>query len=140
MSNILASIGVEQLKKLDTLNNSRIAHARYLNKNLAGLGIDVPYDEKDYKHVYQMYLISVNPKIRDKMFMYLIDNGIKATVFSDPPVHLQPYYAKKYNYKRGNLPNTELASKSNIALPMYPQMKKSDLDEIITIIKKYGEK
>jgi len=137
MSNILAAIGVEQFKKLDFMNNRRISHAVYLNKNLKELEIDIPYFEKDYRHVYQMYIISVNPKMRDKMFKYLIKNNIAATVFSDPPVHLQPYYRKKYGFKKGDLPKTEQAAKSNIVLPMFPQLAKSDLDRIILVIKKF---
>jgi perosamine synthetase len=137
MSNILAAIGVEQFKKLDFMNNRRISHAVYLNKNLKELEIDIPYFENDYRHVYQMYIISVNPKMRDKMFKYLIKNNIAATVFSDPPVHLQPYYRKKYGFKKGDLPKTEQAAKSNIVLPMFPQLAKSDLDRIILVIKKF---
>jgi len=119
------------------MNNRRISHAVYLNKNLKELEIDIPYFEKDYRHVYQMYIISVNPKMRDKMFKYLIKNNIAATVFSDPPVHLQPYYRKKYGFKKGDLPKTEQAAKSNIVLPMFPQLAKSDLDRIILVIKKF---
>jgi len=137
MSNILAAIGSEQLKKIDAMNDQRIGHALYLNENLKGLGVDVPFFEKDYKHVYQMYIINVDTKIRDKMFKYLIESGVAATVFSDPPVHLQPYYQKKYGFKKGSLPNIEKAAKSNIVLPMFPQLTKDDLDKIVATIKNF---
>lgn len=137
MSNILAAIGVEQLKKLDVMNAQRISHAEYLNKNLRDLKIDVPYSEKNYKHVYQMYIISVNPRLRNRMFKYLIKNGVAATVFSDPAVHLQPYYQRKYSFRRGDLSNAERAAESNIVLPMFPQLTKSELHHIILTIKDF---
>jgi len=138
MSNILATIGVEQMKKLDKMNNLRRRNATYLNKHLQNIkNIEIPFEAKNCKHVYQMYTIKVKDIDRDDLVLKLKESGIEASVHFDPPVHLQPFY-KKY-YKTSNLPITEKVAKSIITLPMFPQLTKKELDYIIKIIKKtYG--
>jgi perosamine synthetase len=133
MSNILATIGVEQMKKLDKMNNMRREHAEYLNKKLKNIpGIEIPVEANDCRHVYQMYTIKVNPKNRDAMVRKLKESGVEASVHFDPPVHLQPFYMKNYSCKKGDLPITEKLSQSIITLPMYPGMKKNELDCIVS--------
>lgn len=136
MSNILAAIGVEQMKKLDKMNSLRRKHAAYLNQNLKDLEqIELPKETSEAKHVYQMYTIKLKKGSRDTLVKKLKEKGIEASVHFDPPVHLQPYYQKKYNHKRGDFPITEKLSSSIITLPMFPQMTKKDLDFIIFNIK-----
>lgn len=137
MSNVLAALGVEQLKKLEMMNDQRIAHSAYLTAGLSGLDLALPLAGPTYRHVYQMYIIQVNPKFRDRMLRYLISAGIGATVFADPPVHQQFYYQDKYRMKPGSLPETERAAKSNIVLPMFCQMTRDDLDKIILTINNF---
>lgn len=138
MSNILATIGVEQMKKLNKMNALRRKHTVYLNKHLKKIeNIEIPVQAKNCKHVYQMYTIKLKKDNRDKFVSKLKQKGIEASVHFDPPVHLQPFYKK--NYKNIKLPVTERVAKSIVTLPMYPQLSKKYLDYIIINIKKiYG--
>lgn len=138
MSNVLAALGVEQLKKINRMNSLRRKHAKYLSSHLRKIkGIEVPFEENHSKHVYQMYTIKVNPKIRDALVINLRKKGIGASVHFDPPVHLQPFYKKTYGYKKGDLPVTEKLSSSIVTLPMYPGLTRKDLDFIIYEIRNY---
>src|SRR3989344_1758997 len=74
MSNLNAAIGVEQLKKLDLMNEKRREHADYYNKNIKIEEIDLPVEASRCRHVYQMYVIKVDEKIRDKLVNYLREN------------------------------------------------------------------
>lgn len=137
MSNILAAIGVEQFKKLETMNELRREHAKYLNEGLKGVKqIDLPIEMAGCKHVYQMYTIKLKTGNRDEFVLKLREAGIGASVHFDPPVHLQHYYQNKYNYKTGDFPITEKVSESIVTLPMYPALTQKDLDFIIDTIKK----
>lgn len=131
MSNLLAGLGVEQLKKLDKMNQMRRKNATYLNQKLKDI-VEVPFEMKNAKHVYQMYTIKVN-KDRDKLVRKLKEKNIEASVHFDPPVHLHPYYKK--NYPSGKMPVTEKLSKTIITLPMYPLMARKDLDYIVSVLK-----
>ena len=49
-------------------------------------------------------------------------------------MHLQPA-AKKYNYKKGDFPVTELIANSTISLPVHEFLNKKDMDYMIGKIK-----
>lgn len=137
MSNILAAIGVEQLKKIDRMNQLRREHAEYLNKNLLKFEeIEIPQESESCYHVYQMYAIKLKNINRDKFITYLHKDGVMASVHFDPPVHLQAYYKRCFGYKKRDLPITEVASSSVVTLPMYPQLKKRELDKIILSVER----
>jgi len=133
MSNILAAVGVEQLKKLNQMNASRIKQAKYLSSHLKKIeGIEIPFEQKNSKHVYQMYTIKVNSKIRDAFVINLRKKGVGASVHFDPPVHQQPFYRK---FKKDKLPVTESLARSIVTLPFYPGLSKKDILFIVKAIK-----
>ena len=47
------------------------------------------------------------------------------------PVHLQPYYKQKYNYKIGEFPNAEKYYRDCLSIPIFPGIKKREVDFII---------
>jgi len=133
MSNILATLGVEQLKKLDRMNNLRRKNAIYLNECLKQVpNIIIPMEAKNCYHVYQMYTFKLKKGDRDDLVKKLKEKNIEASVHFDPPVHLQPAYK---DFKDIKLPNTEKLSKYIVTLPMFPGLKKIELDYIINNLK-----
>ncbi|MFC1645999.1 DegT/DnrJ/EryC1/StrS family aminotransferase, partial [Candidatus Omnitrophota bacterium] len=137
LSNILAAIGVEQLKRLNALNSLRRRHAEFLNSRLSQIQeIRVPEQAKNRFHVYQMYVITVDEKKinRDKFILNLRKNGVGASVHFTPPAHLHTYYRKKFGFRKGDLPITEKLANSVVTLPMYPQMKERELKVMVKII------
>lgn len=136
MSNLLAAIGVEQLKKLDSMNMRRRENAAYLDKKLKFDEIDLPIELRGCKHVYQMYTIKLKNINRSKFIMGLREKGIIASVHFTPPVHLQDYYARTYKYKKGDLPITECVADTIVTLPMYPQLTRKELDYMVDSIAK----
>lgn len=133
MCDILAAIGIAQLKKLDKMNELRRKHANYLNKNLSSIKeINIPIELNECKHVYQMYTIKLNEKIdRTKFISKLKEKGIGASVHFDPPVHMQPFYD---SLAHNDLKVTEKISRTIVTLPMFPQLKKEELDFMISSI------
>ena len=127
LSNIHSAIGVEQIKKLDYLNQLRYENSSYLISKLKNIEeIELPVENKKCFHVYQMFTIKVKDK-RDLLVNELRKRGIGASVHFDPPVHKQPAYIKN----DGNLPVTEKVAKEILTLPMYPQLTKLQLNKII---------
>ena len=134
LTNFQAAMGVEQLKKLDKMNSLRIKHSEYLQQHIANIeDITLMLPGKNVKHVYQMFTIRINKKIRDKFVNYLRKNDIGASVHFDPPVHSQPYYSNFNNIS--SLPNTEKLSSEIVTLPMYPQLGIEELDYMVFHIK-----
>jgi dTDP-4-amino-4,6-dideoxygalactose transaminase len=51
------------------------------------------------------------------------------------PVHLQPYYQKTLNYKKGDLPKAEKYYKRTITLPFFPKMTDSEVERVVEVLK-----
>lgn len=135
LSNILATIGVEQMKKLDKMNVARREHSFYLIEKLKDVeGIDLPLENQNCQHVFQMFTIKVQNGSRDDMVLKLKEQGIEASVHFDPPVHLHPAYSE---YENIQLPVTNKVSKTILTLPMFPQLTQPELDRIVNSIKDY---
>jgi perosamine synthetase len=135
MSNILAAIGVEQLKKLPEMNRLRRDLAGRLTEALAEIPeVLAPVERPDNKHVYQMYTVRVNNGLdRDEFVRNLNKKGIGASIHFFPPVHHMPPYSGE-EFKRDDLSVTEEVIREIVTLPMYPQMAADDLAYMIDSI------
>ena len=137
MSNISASLGISQLKKIDKIIKLRREAARYLDKELAKIpDISLIEPEKNQKSVYQMYTIVVNQGLqkREALKNFLDKKGISCKVYFSP-VHLTSFYKKELGSKEGDLPVTEEMSDKVLSLPIYPTIKKTELKYIVNQIK-----
>ena len=67
---------------------------------------------------------------RTKLFVQLKDQGIGVNVHYIP-VHIHPFYQKKFGSKPGNCPVAEEAYNEILSLPIFPQMNDKDIDYII---------
>jgi perosamine synthetase len=131
LSNILAAIGVEQLKKLPEMNKKRRSHSARLTQALHEIpGIEPPVEREGNKHVYQMYTVRVDPKIRDTFVLELNQRGIGASIHFYPPVHhMIPYRGEQF--LKDQLPVTERVIREIVTLPMYPQLEDEDLSYMV---------
>lgn len=137
MTNIQAAVGVEQLKKLDFIleEKEKIAR-RYIAAFRNCKNIKTPY-VPDYvtQHAWYMFTISVENVDRDEIVRKLEEEKIQ-TRLSFPPVHIQPFYKEKFNYKESDLPISYNAWRKLINIPIWAGMnKKQDyvIDKLIEI-------
>ena len=47
------------------------------------------------------------------------------------PIHLQPYYSKKYGFKKGDFPKAEKYYESCLSLPIFPSLKDYEIRHVI---------
>ncbi|MFL6431556.1 MAG: DegT/DnrJ/EryC1/StrS family aminotransferase, partial [Nitrososphaeraceae archaeon] len=70
----------------------------------------------------------------------MLNEGIGATVYYNPPVHKTPYYhdTTVYSYKNNNkdLSNTEWSSEHVLSLPVHPLVTEQDIEKMASILKK----
>ncbi len=128
LTDIQAALGITQLKKLDRFKKRRREIVDYYNKNLG-----LPYlIEKDFSNAcFHLYPILIEN--REKFYFDAKKVGLNLQIHYIP-VHLQPYY-QNLGYKKGDYPNAENYYDHCITLPMYPDLKDSDLAEIVKRIK-----
>ncbi|MDP3883024.1 MAG: UDP-4-amino-4,6-dideoxy-N-acetyl-beta-L-altrosamine transaminase [Candidatus Staskawiczbacteria bacterium] len=130
------ALGLSQLKKIDKfLKRRREIVAKY-NESFKNIeGIILP-PEKDYKKIARyIYPIQVKKEIRKKMFEELQKHGIGTQVHY-MPLHMHPFYQKKFGYKKGDFPMAERYYEGAITIPLYPKMTNREVEFVIEETKK----
>lgn len=79
-------------------------------------------------HVYAQYTIRL-PR-RDAVAAALKDKGIPTAVYYPKCLHEQPVFAR-YNYRWGDFPEAEKASREVLSLPMHPFLTEADQDRVV---------
>ena len=134
-SDILAAIALEQLKKLDFMNDKRNKIAEFYNKNLKDVSnIKIPEIKDDRTTNWHLYTIKVPFDKRDNIIQALNAEGISANIHY-MPLHLHPYY-KNLGYKKGDFPKAEKFFESRIRLPMYSELSLQDAQDVVNAVKK----
>ena len=135
LSNISASLGLAQLKKVEAIIDMRTRIAEIYTSLLstkvpvASL-VSVP---DGYKHVHQLYSVGVPD--RDTLMQFLSEHGIMTKVYF-PPVHLTHYYHHELGYQV-SLPVTERIANDIVSLPIYPGMPVEDTERVVQSISEY---
>ena len=133
MSNLLATIGVEQMKKIKSLNSKRTEIAERYIRNLKSIeAISFQEIPSGFTSSWQMFTILVPSSMRETLLSHLNGNGIGASVHFDPPVHTQSLYSQLPH--GSSLAVTEEVSSSLITLPIYPDMKPDEVDYVCQAI------
>ncbi|MDP2947107.1 MAG: DegT/DnrJ/EryC1/StrS family aminotransferase [Nanoarchaeota archaeon] len=133
LDSVQAAILNVKLKYLDQWNEQRRNNAQLYNKLLNNINnINIPKENGNIKHVYHLYVIK--SKSRDELKKKLEINGIQTGIHYPIPLHLQEAY-KDLGYKQGDFPVAENLSQEVLALPVFPELKKEEIEFISKKIK-----
>lgn len=117
-----------KLKHLPSWNESRRQNAQYYNELLAQTpGLVLPTEEQFAKSVYHLYVIHV--KERDELQKHLSSKGIATGLHYPMPLHLQEPY-RHLAYRKGAFPVSENSADHLLSLPMFPELKKEQIEYI----------
>ncbi|MDD5544362.1 MAG: UDP-4-amino-4,6-dideoxy-N-acetyl-beta-L-altrosamine transaminase [Acidobacteriia bacterium] len=135
LTDIGCALGLSQLKKLDAnLKRRREIAAAYTRAfaNLEGvISPAVRLEAEPAWHLYPIRIDSAKLKTnREEIFRALRAENIGVNVHYIP-VHLHPYYRKKYGFGGGEYPIAEAAYQGLISLPMFHAMTAGDVDDVI---------
>lgn len=136
MDALQAAILRVKLRHLEEFTNRRRENAnryRMLFAN-AGLGEDVavPQDVGD-RHTYHQFVLHLAPEQRDAVRAALTQQGIGCAVYYPLPFHLQPCW-QGLGYREGDFPVAEAAAKSNLALPIYPELRGDEQRAVVSAL------
>lgn len=135
MTDIAAAIGRAQLAKLDRFNEVRRRNAAALTRGLSGAnGVVPPHEREGFRHVYHQYTVRVQHD-RDGVQKRLRELGIGTAVHYPIPVHQQPLY-RDLGFGEVSLPNSELAAKQVMSLPVHPGLSDSDIKRIVDSVRR----
>ncbi|OPZ01299.1 MAG: dTDP-3-amino-3,6-dideoxy-alpha-D-galactopyranose transaminase [candidate division BRC1 bacterium ADurb.BinA364] len=126
-----------KLEELDESNADRIENARLYDRLLDIPSIKRPRFSDDYTHVYCHYTIELDQ--RDELRAFLSGKGIETKVFYPTPLHLQPCF-DYLEYAEGAFPVAENVAQRVLSLPIYPGLKKKEIEEVAAAVREFMKK
>ena len=127
MTDIHASIGRVQLKKLAGWTNTRQQNASFLSNNISG--VITPPTADNAVHVFHQYTIRVVEQDRDRFAEELAKRGVGSGVYYPTPVHRLPSFGLSTD-----LPVTEQVARECLSLPVHPSLTPADLESIANAV------
>lgn len=143
LPDVLAAIGVAQLPEYfeSTLKIRKDIFGFYNDFfTKTDWAILPPYQSKDKNsscHLYALRIKSISEKTRDEIIDKISANGVSVNVHFQPLPTLSLF--KELGYKIKNYPVAFNNYKSEISLPIYPQLTKEQLNYIVNTIKEAVE-
>ena len=136
LSDILAAVGVAQMRKLDEMLRSRRMVAALYDQALAGVaGLAIPTCPPGRTHTYQSYVVLLDTQIdRDAVIAQLASAGIETTL-GTYALHAQPFFARSFGCSPGDVPNSYRAFVSSLALPLHAGIGSEQVDEVVEVLK-----
>ena len=141
ITDIQCALGISQLKKINKFIKRRKKIAKIYDQLFSNYIIfSTPKIRENSSHAYHLYPLQIDfdeIKIsRKKLFNIMKRKKINLQVHY-VPIHLHPYYKKKYNFKVGDFPIAEKFYKNEVSLPIYYNLKDTQIYKVAKLIKKY---
>jgi len=117
---------------------ARRANAAAYRRLFAEAGLEevvtLPAAVEGRGHTYNQFVIRATR--RDQLREHLTQHGIGCAVYYPLPLHLQPCFAE-LGGREGQLPHAEQASREVLALPVFPELEKRELEEVVTRVAEF---
>lgn len=127
-----AALGAAQMQRLDEMLVKRQRVACWYNERLADLElVEIPHLAPTTTRMsWFVYVVRLKPPAqRHVVLKALAEQGIPSRPYFTP-IHLQPFYAQKFGYQRGDFPITETLGDISLALPFSGVMTEDQVDEV----------
>ena len=143
LTDIAASLGVEQLKKCNAFFESRRRIAAAYHEGFADLPeIKTPVCKPDVQHAWHLYVIQLELErlsINRRDFIEALRQKNIGTSVHFIPLHLHPYYRNTFGYKPEDFVNASSVFERIISLPIYPKMTDADVNDVVEAVRSIVE-
>lgn len=140
MSEVNAAFGLLQLKYIDkALARRKAIDGIYREKLLDVKGVRCLNNSGENQSNYSYFPIFIEPDYplnRDELYEKLKNNEIYARRYFYPLISEFPIYRNMPSSKSDNIPVATEAASRILCLPIYPELSNSELDRIVSIIKR----
>ena len=138
MTDIAAALGLVQLERAEDLLAARrklaAAYAARLSNAPVSELLELPAEAPDGSHAWHLYIIRLALE-RLKADRGQVIDGLKAlgigTSVHFMPLHLHPYYQRRWGYTAGDLPVATREYERVVSLPIWPGMTTNDVDRVV---------
>ncbi len=132
-----AALGLAQVRRIEQLLAQRARVAGWHNERLAGVaGVERPYIAPSTTRMsWFVYVIRLAQGAdRTALMGELQKHGIPSRPYFTP-IHLQPFYANRFGYRRGDFPVTEDLGDRSLAIPFSSVMTEEQVDYVCDHLK-----
>jgi len=138
MFDLQAALGMHQLPRADAWCRRRRSLANRYDRAFRAIPEVEPLGmRRPVGHARHLYVIVVKVEHlradRDTVLRALEQAGIGVGVHFRP-IHLHPYYRRRFGFRPGSCPAAEYAGDRIISLPLYPRMTDQDADDVIAAV------
>ena len=140
MPDLAGALVLSQLGRIDAFRARRAALKARMDAQLGDIPeIALPAERAHILHAYHLYPIILRTEAltadRDVIMQAIQKENIGIGVHFRA-VHLHPYYADTFGFRRGMFVNAEYYSDRAISLPLYPRMTDQDADDVVAAVRK----
>jgi perosamine synthetase len=134
LSDINCALGIVQLARLPEIVEARTRVAAMYRERLAGESRIITQQVLPDVEVSWFVMVvrladEFSQADRDRILMGLKERGIGCSNYF-APIHLQPFYVKRFGYKPGDFPVCEALASRTIALPFHHELTEQDVDTV----------
>lgn len=144
MPDVLAAIGVEQLRRMNELYEKRKTLVRFYDEAFE----DSPYAttlkvRAGYQSSHHLYVLFLRPErlriSRDQFIEEMQERNIGTSVHYTP-VHMHSYYANTYGWKPEDFPNAYRAYQNMVSLPLSSAHSMADAGDVVAAVQEIFQK
>ena len=92
--------------------------------------VAVPEDESRGRHVWNQFVIRAPGGQRDSLRKHLAACGVGTEIYYPVPLHMQQCF-EYLGWRKGDLPQTELAAEETLALPIFPELTEEEQQTVV---------
>ena len=138
MTDIQASLGLQQLKKLPTFQARRREIVRRYTEAFSQIPeLQLPIERPEVESAWHIYAIRLHLdrlRINRSQFIEEMKARNIGTSVHFIPVHLHPYYRDKYGFTPEDFPVAYREYQRLVSLPLYPRMTDRDVEDVIEAV------
>lgn len=141
LTDVAASIGIHQMKKVDTLRDRRAEKVALYRKYIAEaelplhLPIDAAEGDTHSWHLFPVRLNETVEKSRDQVVDDLREDGIICSVHYRP-LHMMTHWKNTLNVTDEDFPVATQIFKGTFSLPLFPDMTEEHIKIVVNSLKK----
>lgn len=135
MTDVQAAMGLAQLRKLDRFQERRREIVSAYNQAFREVAaLEIPAERPEVEHAWHLYVLRLRPEMlrigRDQCIEELTARNIGTSVHFIP-IHLHPYYSRKYGYRPEQFPVAFENYQRMLSLPLHPLLSDTDVGDVI---------
>jgi dTDP-4-amino-4,6-dideoxygalactose transaminase len=139
LTDVAASLGIHQLRKAERFRLRREDIASRYSEAFKDLPVLLPPGPPEGElHSWHLYVIRLRLDRlrigRDRFIERMADRGIETSVHFIP-LHIHPYWKKKYGFRPDDFPVALETYRSCVSLPIYTRMTDADVERVIEAVK-----